>query len=192
MATRLTFLCAAATAASRSGGFPDPDATLDQGGARKAAALRLGAGRWDRIVSSPSRAARDTAAALGLAAEIEPALADMAFGAWSGRSFDVIAAESAEPLMDWFADPTSAAPGGETLGDVAARVGAWLDGSIDGPPAILAISHASVLRAALAHALALPLAATLQIDVAPLATLVLSHNGRWRLQALGEALPALD
>lgn len=187
MATRVTFLCAAATALSRVGAFPDRHAPLDDGGQRKAAARRLERARWDRIVTSPDRAATDTLAALGQAGEIDAAVADMNFGAWAGRSFDAIAAEDSAPLAAWFADPAGAAPGGETLEAVQVRVGAWLDRLVGSPQAMLVISHAAVLRVAIAHVLAVPVSATLAIDVAPLATLVVSHHGRWRMQELTAA-----
>jgi broad specificity phosphatase PhoE len=187
VATRVTFLCAAATALSRVGAFPDRHAPLDDGGQRKAAALRLDRARCDRIVTSPDRAATETLAALGQAGEIDAAVADMDFGAWAGRSFDAIAADDSGPLAAWFADPAGAAPDGETLEAVRVRVGAWLDRLVDAPCAMLVVSHTAVLRGAIAHVLAVPVAATLAIDVAPLATLVVSHHGRWRMQELTAA-----
>ena len=120
-------------------------------------------------------------------AEREDAIADMDHGIWTGRTFDALAAEDPAPLTEWFADPTRAAPGGETMEAVRIRVGAWLDGCVNGPTPLLAVTHATVLRAAIAHVLAVPVAATLAIDVAPLALLTLSHNGRWRLRELAAA-----
>ncbi len=180
MAIRLTLLCAGATALSRTAAFAHPDAPLDAGGAAKAAALSPRASPG-RIVSSPHRAAIETVAALGVTAEIAPLLADMDFGAWSGRRFAEL--DDAE-LAQWLADPTGATPGGETLNAVAARVGGWMDACVSADGPILAVSHAAVLRAAIAHALSVPVAATLQIDIAPLMLLDLSHHGRWRVQEL--------
>lgn len=180
MTIRLTLLCAGATALSRTAAFPHPDTPLDADGAAKARALSLRA-PFTRIVSSPHRAAAETVAALGITAEIEPLLADVDFGAWSGKRFAEL---EEDELAQWFADPTGATPDGETLHMVAARLGGWMEGCLDAHGSILAVSHAAVLRAAIAHALCVPVAATLQIDIAPLMLLDLSHHGRWRVQEL--------
>lgn len=70
---------------------------------------------------------------------------------------------------------------------LTARVGGWLDTVRNTGAPLLAITHAAVIRAALAHALGLPVAATLAIDVAPLSRTTLSFNDRWRLQELRRA-----
>ena len=183
MATRLTFLCAAATASSRTGAFPCTGEPLDGGGRRKASDFDRSR-HADVVVSSPSRSAIETTGALGLDARIESCLADLDYGEWAGRSIADIQAKSPDQLGEWFADPTRAVPGGETMEHLLGRVGAWMDRQLGNVPATLIVSHASVMRAALAHALAIPLASALQIDIAPLATLDFSHNGRWRLQEL--------
>jgi len=184
MVTGISFLCAAATASSRTAAFPTPGEPLDDGGARKAAAYRLQGPRPDCVVSSPSRAAIETAATIGLDARIEPALSDRAFGDWAGRTFGEIEASGEARLRAWLADPASASPGGERMAELADRVGAWLDLRAAGSRHWLVISHVAVMRAAIAHALALPVAATLAIDIAPLSTLELSYNGRWRFREL--------
>jgi len=183
VATRLTFLCAAATASSRTGAFPCTGEPLDGGGRRKASDFDRSP-HADVVVSSPSRSAIETTGALGLEARIESCLADLDYGEWAGRSIADIQAKSPDQLGEWFADPTRAVPGGETMEHLLGRVGAWMDRQLGNVPATLIVSHASVMRAALAHALAIPLASALQIDIAPLATLDFSHNGRWRLQEL--------
>jgi broad specificity phosphatase PhoE len=187
MATRLTFLCASATASSRSGAFPNPDEPLDDGGLRKTRAFRLHGPEPDLVVTSPSRAAIDTAAATGLPAQIEPAIGDLDYGAWSGRALSDVEALDAPALMNWLADPTGATPGGEEMTALIARVGAWLDRQADSDLVIVAVSHAAVMRAAIAHCLALPAASTLRIDIAPLAVLQFSFHRQWRLQELRRA-----
>ena len=178
MSIRLVLLCAAATAARRGPGFPDPADPLDAGGIAKARGLRLEGPPPERVVTAPDGAARETAAMLALSAEAVDALADRDHGAWTGCGFDAI---DPEALTGWFAAPAAAPPGGESMAAVAARVGPWLAG-LDGR--VLAITHAAVIRAAIAVALDVPVAATLAIDVAPLTSVVLSRQGRWRLQAL--------
>jgi broad specificity phosphatase PhoE len=184
MATRLTFLCAGATAASRIAAFPSPDEPLDDGGARKAAAFDVRGPRPDLIVSSPSRAAIETANAIGLHAAIEPEVADLDFGDWSGRTLPDLEDREAPALMAWLADPTRATPGGEAMAELVARVGGWMDRHAGSDRNLFAVSHAAVVRAAIAHSLSAPVASIMRVDVAPLAALELSFNGQWRLQEL--------
>ncbi|MFV0623335.1 histidine phosphatase family protein [Sphingomonas sp. ac-8] len=182
MATRLTLLCAGATASARRGGFPRSDERLDAGGRAKIAALELEiAGQaW----TSPARAAVETAALLGLAAEQEAALRDLDHGAWAGRSLEDLHAQDPDALIAWLAAPERGAPGGERLESVAARMSAWMAQVAAADRPVLAITHAAVIRAAIASALGVPVAATLRIDVAPLSRTVLSFHGQWRLQEL--------
>ena len=127
MATRLTLLCAGATASSRTGGFPAPDEPLDEHGKRKAAALRLRGPRPDLVVTSPSRAAIDTAHAAGLDTAVDVSVADLRYGDWSGRALAEIETRDAPALLAWFADPVQATPGGESMAKLLSRVGAWMD-----------------------------------------------------------------
>jgi broad specificity phosphatase PhoE len=184
MVTSISFLCAAATASSRTAAFPTPGEPLDDGGARKAAAYSLQGPRPDCVMTSSSRAAIETAAAIGLDARIEPTLSDRAFGDWAGKMFGKIEASDKPRLLAWLADPAIAPPGGESMAELAGRVGAWLDLRLVDDRDWLVISHAAVMRAAIAHALSIPIAATSAIDIAPLSMLELSYNGRWRFREL--------
>lgn len=182
MATRLTLLCAGATASARRGGFAAPDEPLDAGGRAKVAALRLGS--VGQVWTSPVRAAEETAELLGLAAEREPVLRDMAYGKWAGRSLEDLHADSPAAVTAWLAAPEAGAPGGESMAAVIGRVSGWLGQVAETDDAVLAITHAAVIRAVLASALGLPVAATLRVDVAPLSRTLLSFHGQWRLQEL--------
>ena len=181
MSVRLILLCAGGTASARFGGFADPDEPLDDGGRGKAGAVVIDGAARTRCFVSPGRAAGETAELIGLDAVVEPALADIAHGDWRGKGFDAI--EPAE-LMRWLAAPEAGAPGGETLADVVARVGPWLDGLSSGDGTVLAVTHPMVVRAVLVQAIGLPAAAAMAIDVGPLSQTLLSFNGRWRLQGL--------
>ena len=108
---------------------------------------------WDRCVTSPTRRATQTAAALGLEATIEPMLRDCDYGRWTGRSFDEVQAQEPEALADWIKDPSAAPHGGESVVAMIARVSAWLDTQLTKPGVILAVTHASVIRAAIVCAL---------------------------------------
>lgn len=181
LATTVILLCAGATRMSRRGGFPAPGEPLDAAGRRDAARLALPARFQSHVAVSPIAAARETAQVLELAGTEEPALADIDHGRWAGRDFSELAPGD---LAAWLADPVAGAPGGETLEAVRLRVGEWLDGLPGQDRPICAITHASTIRAALAHALGIPIATTLAIDFAPLSRTVLSFHNTWRLQGI--------
>lgn len=184
LTTSLILLCAGATRMARTGGFAGADEPLDAAGRRDAERCAL-PDRYRAVVfASPMRAAVETAAAMGLPAVEDSALADADPGDWAGRNFGEIAPEL---LGGWLADATLGTPGGEAMTAVRERIGAWLDRLAMGDGPVTAITHATVIRAALAHALDLPLAATLRIDIAPLSHVKLSFNKVWRLQALASA-----
>lgn len=189
LATRLVFLCHAATRSMREGGFPDSDEPADDGGLGKARALTVRPAP-QRVVTAPALAARQTARALGLAATVAPALADIDPGAWRGRNLVEVQAREPEALMGWIAEPAAGAPGGETFAGVMARVAAWMDDQAGGDVRLLAVTHPTVIRAALAHVLCVPPSAAFRIDVAPLSMLTLSHHRQWRFQGLGAEGPA--
>ncbi|MEM6285631.1 MAG: histidine phosphatase family protein [Bacteroidota bacterium] len=112
-----------------------------------------------RLVASPLLRAQQTAAALaeawGLPVETEPALAEVDFGRWDGRTWADIEAADGDALAAWMADWTrTPAPGGESFADVQARLGAWLDGLADDTEAV-AVAHAGPIRAALVRVLGL-------------------------------------
>ncbi|SEM97830.1 Broad specificity phosphatase PhoE [Sphingomonas gellani] len=180
MTTRLILMCAGATPSTRAARFPDPAEALDEGGRAKVRAMTRTWPMTARSVVSPAVAAQETADLLGIGGQVEPALRDMDAGGWAGRGMEEIG-EAA--LAGWLAAPELGAPGGEGLAAVRARVGAWLD-ALE-PGWVVVVTHAAVIRAAVAHALAIPDAAVFAIDVAPLTRVALSRHGRWRLQELG-------
>ena len=126
MATRLTLIAHASTAASRAATFAG-DEPLDERGIRDARALAETLQMPERAWTSPARQARETVAALGLLAETEPLLADASYGRWTGRSFDAVAAQEPDALAAWTIDPSAAPHGGEPVIAIIERVGRWLD-----------------------------------------------------------------
>ncbi|MFI5494017.1 histidine phosphatase family protein [Actinoplanes sp. NPDC051859] len=174
----LRLLAYAPTAALRGALFGGDD-DVDEGG-RQAALAMAPFGRGDLWVCAPSRAARETAQALGHSAAVEQALADPNFGAWNGRSFDEVAAADPHGVQQWLTDAGAAPHGGESLAQVRARAGAWLDAMAG--QRVVAVAHPIVVRAALAHALALADDAVWCLDVAPLALSRLTYRAnRWHL-----------
>ncbi len=104
--------------------------------------------------SSPSERARETAALLGLAAEIEPcpALAERDWGSWfEGADGDAVGERRALARRQASADPWGWRPeGGESLREVRDRVGGWIDTALAGlrDGALVAVSHGEAILAA--------------------------------------------
>jgi alpha-ribazole phosphatase len=107
-----------------------------------------------RVVTSPAARCRAPAerlaAALGLAAEAEPGLQELDFGAWEGRLWSEIPRAESDP---WAESPRDRAPPeGESFAALDARVAAALAGIADGGGAALIVTHAGPIRATLMRA----------------------------------------
>jgi broad specificity phosphatase PhoE len=135
-----------------------------------------------RVLTSPAPVARASAVAAGFDAHIENALADTAYGAWAGRRLNDVARDTPEALAAWTRDPAFRPPGGgESFDDVRKRVGAWLDALPTGDNAdapVIAFTHASVIRAAVLHALGAPSATFRQLEIAPLSVTMLRRSAQ--------------
>ncbi|MGP3984932.1 histidine phosphatase family protein [Streptomyces sp. KR80] len=182
MTVRLTLVAAAASTALREVRFDD-DSSLDDRAVRQARDVAAVLPSASLRYSAPSARCRETAAALGLDAVVEPALRDCDMGAWRGRTLDDLAATQPDALAAWTADPAAAPHGGESVLDLCRRVAAWLQGLPDDAGRVLAVTEPSVVRAAVVHALDAPLPAFWRIDVPPLsATRLTGQGGRWNLR----------
>jgi broad specificity phosphatase PhoE len=189
MTMRLGLLCHAATAAVRTAAFPANE-PLEPAAPLKLALLARSLPGFDRYCVSPTLRSRQTAEGLGLEAAEEPMLRDCDYGRWTGCSFDDIQAREPEAIALWLSDPTSAPHGGESVSGLIARVGEWLDVHRDEAGKMLAITHASVIRAAVVHAIDAGPEAFWRIDVAPLSLARLSGNhSRWNLVSIGTIAP---
>jgi len=74
-----------------------------------------------------------------------------------------------------------------------ARVGEWLDAHRDEAGKMLAITHASVIRAAIVHAIEAGPESFWRVDVAPLSLARLSGtHSRWNLVSIGAIAPDAD
>ncbi|MDX3236562.1 histidine phosphatase family protein [Streptomyces sp. ME03-5709C] len=182
MTTRVTLISPVANAAPREARFDDdvpPDAQA-LGAARALAGSLPSAGP---VPVSPTARCRATARALGLAAE-ETAPAGWALGRWRGRTLAEVSAEEPEAVAAWLADPDAAPHDAESLRDLCARAGAWLDGLAATPGRVLAVVEPEIVRACAVRALGAPEASFWRIDVPPLtATEFSGRAGRWNLRA---------
>ncbi len=101
-------------------------------------------------------------------------------GRWAGRTLDEVAAEDPAGVQRWLTDPAYAPPGGESLTELIARVGAELAGLAPGTHR--AVVEQAVVRAAVVHALRLPAEAFWRLDVRPdSVTTLTGRAGRWNL-----------
>lgn len=196
MQTRLLLVSHPATRAMRAGAFPADD-PLDS---RAFDELRAWHGRAliaaqaAQVFRSAATCVRETAEALGLEAEIVPALSDVDAGEWRGRRLHELAVTQPEALAAWIRSPDAAPPAGESFRAVLARVGMWLDAlassssaslSSNGGMQVVALTHAVVIRAALIHVLGAPAESFGRIGIVPLSIVELqrSREGAWAWRA---------
>ena len=183
-AARLTLICHAATSAVRSAAFP-LDEPIERTGAAKARALANALRKPDRAFASPASRAAQTAQALGLSAAPDDALRDCDYGRWAGCRLDALEAAEPQAVALWLSDPAAAPHGGESIVDVLARVGAWLDARSLEPGHGIAVTHAAIIRAAIVHVLQAEPRSFWRIDIAPLTRVTLSGGGGvWRLSGI--------
>lgn len=182
MPARLTLICHGATAATRASAFPlnEPieDGVVDQ-------AKRLGSSlrRWDRAVTSPALGARQTAEALSVNAVMHPALRDCDYGNWSGRKLADVQSEYPAEVAAWLSNPGAAPHGGESLVALMLRVSGWMAARLHDNGHTIAVTHASVIRAAVVDVLGAPHESFWQIDVEPLSLVDLRSDKRhWALR----------
>jgi len=182
--TRLTLVRHGHTAATRRAAFP-ADEPLEPRARLLARRLAPRLGGVDGAWTGPEPCAVETAAELGLTATVAPALADASAGAWRGMALEEVERAAPSALAAWLGDPAAALPGGESMVDVLTRVGVWLDEQAPGGGRVVAVTHAVVIRAAVALALGAPPAAMWRIDVAPLSRTVLhARGGRWTVRGM--------
>ena len=185
MTVRLDLLAHGASSATRAARFPD-DETLEASAIATLEALKGRLRSYGCVLTSPSRAAGETAAALGLKADVEKALRDCDYGRWRGLRVADVAAQEPDQFAAWLVDPLATPHGGELLAALIERASVWLDRSLTRGGATLAVTHAAVVRAAIVSALGVGSSAFWRIDVAPLWVARLTgHAGRWNLAALG-------
>ena len=125
-------------------------------------AARLASESIGLIYSSDSNRALQTAAEIaahhGRQVCADPRLREMDFGVWEGLTYSEIGERYPQALARWEGDPfATAPPGGESLAQLATRVGDVLD-DIRKPgeaETVLVVSHGGPLRVVLCLALGL-------------------------------------
>ncbi|MFG2264445.1 histidine phosphatase family protein [Streptomyces sp. NPDC048720] len=181
MTTRVTLVSPAMNPSLREARFDD-GCSLDAAGAARAHAAAGELRTAATALVSPTVRCRETAAALGLDARAEPALASLDMGRWRGRTLDEVGAGEPEALARWLADPAAAPHGGESVRLLCARVGDWLEETARRAGRTVAVVEPEVVRAVAVRVLGAPETAFWRIDVPPLtATSFTGRAGRWNL-----------
>jgi broad specificity phosphatase PhoE len=143
-----------------------------------AAAVEGIAAVWSSQLSRARETAEIVAAEHGLEVMIDDRLAESRRGAWEGRPIPEIAAREPEAWAAWRAGGAAFRfPGGESLGEHAARTAAALEGIAAGPLPALVVCHGGTIRCAVAlghergldafHELEVPNAHVVRLDGAP-------------------------
>lgn len=116
-----------------------------------------------------------------------PELSEMEFGDWAGRPVAEVWDEiSTGPLHNWsFLTADTLPPGGESFTMLATRVAGWMESlAFDTAPLVI-IAHSGVMRAAMAHALGMPVDHAVGIPVAHFGVLHLRQMDPARATAAG-------
>jgi alpha-ribazole phosphatase len=142
------------------------DVALSERGREQVGLLagRLAGERIDEVQTSDLRRAWQTARAVAdarrLPLRFDARLRELNFGAWQGLTYDEVRGAHPEALAAWEADALRVAPpGGETLAQLADRVGAFLGAlTTEAAPGrtVLVVAHQGSLQVLLCLALGLP------------------------------------
>ena len=128
------------------------DPPLSDEGRAQAAALAARIPRDARVVCSPLRRTRETAAAFELPVAVDDRWIELDYGELDGLPLTAV---GDEVWKAWRADPAYAPPGGESLVALGRRVRAACDELADESARrdVVVVSHVSPIKAALAWAL---------------------------------------
>lgn len=148
------------------------DRVTEAGWRQMRTALLADTNAWEKIVTSPLARCAEFAHAYAIERQlplrVDERLRELDFGDWEGRTAAEIMETSPESLLNFWEDPWKhGPPAGEPIAEMCARViAAWRD-IIAGAHTTLVIGHGGPMRVILCHALGLPLAQLLHVEVAP-------------------------
>jgi probable phosphoglycerate mutase len=157
------------------------DIPLSDAGLARMAALRLPLA-ITRVYASPMLRTRQTAKALGLAAPILDArLMEQNWGGWEGLTRDeILARHGADAFVKAGSNQGEAfrPGGGESTGELHARVASFLKDVAQGEGDAVAVAHLGVLRAAYTLATGWDMATPMptELDVSKILVLALDKN----------------
>ncbi|MER6029605.1 histidine phosphatase family protein [Streptomyces sp. NPDC001851] len=183
MTISLTLVCAHPADAPFGHPLPGDRDTDGATGIDVAGTVLTTLGPGTSAMRSPTSRCARTAAALALRATTEPALRDLDYGAWRGRTAADIVAADPYGYSAWLTDPDAAPHGGETIRRLCHRTALWLDGLPAGTGHAVAIAEPAVWRALLVHGLSAPARAFWQLRISPRHAVCLTRRGAaWSIQ----------
>jgi broad specificity phosphatase PhoE len=189
MTTRVKLLAPPATSAQREARFPREEDAIESLAPPAVSRLRERVGDAFGATSGPERRVRMTAEALGLSVSTAAALRALELGAWAGKPIAEVSQRHTGEFARWRRDASASAPGGESLRELVARVGGWLDTMAMQHNDLLVIADQTVIGAAVVHALGVPADVLWRFDVAPASLTVLHHRSdEWRVRAVGDTV----
>ncbi|MHC6158358.1 histidine phosphatase family protein [Bradyrhizobium elkanii] len=161
-----------------------PDTPADLSDAAAFASLQVRLPAHARVVCSPARRTRETAAKLGLTAAEDDAFREQDFGDWTGRRHSEIEAELGAAYRAFWQSPgNNRPPGGESFADQIARARAGLARLPAGD--VVLVVHSGTIRAILAIALELAPQLALRFVIDPLSlTRIDRLADAWRVVAV--------
>jgi broad specificity phosphatase PhoE len=176
---KITLLCHAATHAMKTARFPtgdEPHACDDR------AALAQRFARFDgRVIASPAPVARATAAWIASSVETCDAFSDIDYGRWRGHTMRSIGDKDPEGMSAWLANVDARPHGGESIAMLSERIANALATLVRDDARTehyLIVTHAIVVKAALAHVRGDPLESIFAMDFAPLSSISLDYDRR--------------
>ncbi len=125
-----------------------------------------------------------------VAPAVEPGVIEQSLGEWQGLAHAALPARLKTPAHAfWPLGPAERPPGGESVADVIARVGAALERLAARHPGtdVVVVGHGGAIRAAVAHALGIGAEAALSFAVQNLSlTRIERHPHAWRVVSVNE------
>ena len=138
-----------------------------------------------QVCCGPERRTWQTATALGLRPTETVEIGECNYGMWGGKQIDEIQASNPAGLAAWLTDVQATPHGGESIAQLVARVGAWLEKQANAGHTV-AVTHPAVIRGAILCCLQAPLTSFWRLDIAPLSVTDLRFNGRsWTARSSG-------
>jgi broad specificity phosphatase PhoE len=179
---QIILLTHALTQAMKTGRFPTGDEALAYD---EPIALALGT-RASRVISSPARPARETASKIASHYEVDAAFDDLDYGRWRGQSIRDVGESERDGIEAWLADPQARPHDGESIAMLAERVARAMERLRTGDRDCIVVTHAIVVKAAVAQVTGRPLASVFRMDIAPLTSTVLGYDTEWSVRAQDE------
>jgi broad specificity phosphatase PhoE len=109
-----------------------------------------------------------------------------------GKSLDEVQTTDPEGVFEWLANADAAPHGGESIAKLLLRVRSWLAGQQNSGH-IVAISHPTVIHAAIVDLLDAPAQSFWRVEIPPLSITDLRWSGAyWRLRSSGCPLSVFE